>query len=60
MRERYNGPYAEKARPLTEQSVNTRAMIRIDPVRVRSWDHRKFGLAPMPVSGSTVSGATAG
>jgi PPOX class probable F420-dependent enzyme len=60
MWERYNGPYTKEARPLIEESVKKRAMIRIDPVRMRSWDHRTLGLAPTPVSGSTVSGATVG
>jgi PPOX class probable F420-dependent enzyme len=51
--ERYERPYTEEMRPLVEQMMNKRIVIRIDPVRVRSWDHRKLGLAAMPVAGST-------
>jgi PPOX class probable F420-dependent enzyme len=51
--ERYQGPYTEEARPLVEMMMNKRIVIRVDPVRVRSWDHRKLGLDPMPVAGST-------
>jgi PPOX class probable F420-dependent enzyme len=51
--ERYQGPYAEEMRPFVEQMMNKRVVIRIDPIRVRSWDHRKLGLAAMPVAGST-------
>ena len=51
--ERYQGPYSEEARPLVEMMMNKRVVVRIDPHRVRSWDHRKLGLDPMPVAGST-------
>jgi PPOX class probable F420-dependent enzyme len=51
--ERYQGPYSEEMRPLLEQMMNKRVVIRVDPVRVRSWDHRKLGLPAMPVAGST-------
>jgi PPOX class probable F420-dependent enzyme len=51
--ERYQGPYTEEMRPLVESMMNKRVVIRIDPSRVRSWDHRKLGLAPLPVAGST-------
>jgi hypothetical protein len=33
--------------------MNRRVVIEIAPVRVRSWDHRKLGIGPMPVAGST-------
>jgi len=46
-------------RPLVQQMMNKRVVIRIDPVRVRSWDHRKLGLAPMTVAGSTAQYLTA-
>ena len=52
--ERYQGTYTEELRPLVEQMMNKRVVVRIDPVRVRSWDHRKLGLAALPVAGSTV------
>jgi PPOX class probable F420-dependent enzyme len=55
--ERYNGPYTSEVRPLIEAAMNKRVVVRVDPVRVRSWDHRKLGLAPMPVSGTTLATA---
>lgn len=51
--ERYTGPYTEEARPLVEYMLNKRVAVRLDPERVRSWDHRKLGLDPMPVGGTT-------
>jgi PPOX class probable F420-dependent enzyme len=54
--ERYQGLYSEEMRPFVEQMMNKRVVIRIDPARVRSWDHRKLGLAAMPVAGSTAGG----
>ena len=51
--ERYQGPYSEDMRPFVELMMNKRAVVRIDPVRVRSWDHRKLGIDPMPLAGST-------
>jgi PPOX class probable F420-dependent enzyme len=51
--ERYQGAYSAEMRPLVEQMMNKRIVIRVDPVRVRSWDHRKLGLAALPVAGST-------
>jgi PPOX class probable F420-dependent enzyme len=51
--ERYQGPYTEQARPLVEVMMHKRIVVKIVPARVRSWDHRKLGLAAMPVAGST-------
>jgi PPOX class probable F420-dependent enzyme len=51
--ERYQAPYSEEMRPVVETMMHKRVVVRIDPVRVRSWDHRKLGLAPLPVGGST-------
>lgn len=51
--ERYQGPYTEEMRPLVEQMMNKRVVVWIDPLRVRSWDHRKLGLAALPVAGTT-------
>ena len=51
--ERYERAYTDEMRPMLEQMMNRRVVIRIDPVRVRSWDHRKLGLPAMPVAGST-------
>jgi PPOX class probable F420-dependent enzyme len=51
--ERYNGLYTEADRPRLEAMLNKRVIARVEPVRVRSWDHRKLGLPAMPVSGTT-------
>jgi len=53
--ERYQGPYTEQMRPFVEQIMNKRVVVRVDPLRVRSWDHRKLGLPEMPVAGSTAA-----
>ena len=53
--ERYQGPYTEQMRPFVEQMMNKRVVVRVDPLRVRSWDHRKLGLPEMPVAGSTAT-----
>jgi PPOX class probable F420-dependent enzyme len=51
--ERYQGPYTEEMRPFVEGMMNKRIVVRVDPVRVRSWDHRKLGMGELPVAGST-------
>jgi PPOX class probable F420-dependent enzyme len=51
--ERYQGPYTAEMRPFVEVMMNKRVVVRIDPLRVRSWDHRKLGLSAMPIAGST-------
>jgi PPOX class probable F420-dependent enzyme len=51
--ERYNGPYTEEVRPFVELMLHKRTAVRVEPVRVRSWDHRKLGLDPIPLGGST-------
>ena len=51
--ERYQGAYTEEMRQFVEQMMNKRVVILVDPVRVRSWDHRKLGLPALPVAGST-------
>ena len=51
--ERYNGPYSEEMRPAVEMMMHKRAIVRVDPVRVRSWDHRKLGMGAMTPAGST-------
>jgi hypothetical protein len=35
--------------------MNKRIVVRVDPVRVRSWDHRKLGLPPIPLGGTTAA-----
>jgi PPOX class probable F420-dependent enzyme len=51
--ERYQGVYSEEAHALVEAMMNKRIVVRVDPVRVRSWDHRKLGLDALPPAGST-------
>ena len=51
--ERYQGAYTGEMRPFVERMMNKRVVIRIEPARVRSWDHRKLGLPALPVAGST-------
>jgi hypothetical protein len=51
--ERYNGPYSEEVRPLVEFMLNKRVAVRIKAERTRSWDHRKLGLDPIPLGGTT-------
>ncbi len=51
--ERYNGPYTEDVKPLVEFMLQKRIAVRLDVDRVRSWDHRKLGMDPIPLGGST-------
>lgn len=51
--ERYNGEYTEEVKPLVEFMLHKRVAVRVAVDRVRSWDHRKLGLDPIPLGGST-------
>ena len=51
--ERYTGPYTEEMRPFVEMMLNKRLVVRVEPDRVRSWDHRKLGMDPTPLGGTT-------
>jgi PPOX class probable F420-dependent enzyme len=51
--ERYSGPYTEEARPLVEYMLKKRVAIKVEVERTRSWDHRKLGMDPVPLGGST-------
>src|SRR4249919_846982 len=51
--ERYNGPYNEEMKPFVEFMLNKRVAVRFDVERTRSWDHRKLGMDPLPLGGST-------
>jgi len=51
--ERYQGGFSEEVRPFVEAMMNNRVVVRVEPTRVRSWDHRKLGLPEMPLAGST-------
>jgi PPOX class probable F420-dependent enzyme len=53
--ERYNGPYTDDLRPAVDMMMNKRVAVRIAADRVRSWDHHKLGLPPMPLAGSTAN-----
>ena len=55
--ERYNGPYTEEMQPLVELMLHKRVAVRFDPERTRSWDHRKLGLDPIPLGGTTAPAA---
>ena len=51
--ERYTGPYTDEMKPFVELMLNKRVAVRLDVARTRSWDHRKLGMDPMPVGGTT-------
>lgn len=51
--ERYTGPYTDEAKPAVDMMMTKRIAIRLAVKRVRSWDHRKLGMPPMPLAGST-------
>ena len=51
--ERYTGPYSEEVKPFVELMLNKRVAVRLDVERTRSWDHRKLGMDPIPVGGTT-------
>ena len=51
--ERYNGPYTDEVKPLVEFMLHKRIAVRIDVDRVRSWDHRKLGMDPIELGGTT-------
>jgi PPOX class probable F420-dependent enzyme len=53
--ERYTGPYTEEMKPFVEVMLNKRVAVRVDVDRVRSWDHRKLGMAAMPLAGTTAA-----
>ncbi len=51
--ERYSGPYTDEVRPLVELMLQKRVAVRVDVDRVRSWDHRKLGMDPIALDGTT-------
>ena len=53
--ERYTGPYTEEMKPFVEIMLNKRVAVRVDVERIRSWDHRKLGMDPMPLGGTTAA-----
>ena len=53
--ERYHGPYTDEVKPFVEYMLHKRVAVRLDVQRTRSWDHRKLGLEPTPLGGSTAA-----
>jgi len=51
--ERYNAPYTDELKPFVEFMAHNRVVVRLDADRVRSWDHRKLGLDPIELGGTT-------
>ncbi|WP_205472467.1 pyridoxamine 5'-phosphate oxidase family protein [Nocardioides sp. SYSU D00038] len=51
--ERYNAPYTEELKPFVELMAHNRVVVRLEADRVRSWDHRKLGLDPIDLGGTT-------
>ena len=51
--ERYNAPYTEELKPFVELMAKNRVVVRLDAERTRSWDHRKLGLDPLDLGGTT-------
>jgi PPOX class probable F420-dependent enzyme len=51
--ERYTGPYTEEVKPAVDMMMNKRVAVRLVVNRIRSWDHPKLGMPPMPLAGST-------
>jgi PPOX class probable F420-dependent enzyme len=51
--ERYTGPYTDEAKPAVDMMMNKRVAVRLAVKRIRSWDHSKLGMPPMPLAGST-------
>jgi len=51
--ERYNAPYTDELKPFVELMAHNRVAVRLDVARVRSWDHRKLGMDPIELGGTT-------
>jgi PPOX class probable F420-dependent enzyme len=58
--ERYTGPYTDEAKPLVELMLHKRVAVRVDVDRIRSWDHHKLGMDPIPLGGTTAEFLAAG
>jgi PPOX class probable F420-dependent enzyme len=56
--ERYYGPYTPDQRSAVDGLMHNRVAVRVVADRTRSWDHRKLGLPPMPVTGTTAQYVT--
>jgi PPOX class probable F420-dependent enzyme len=53
--ERYNGEYTDEVKPLVEFMLHKRIVVRTVVDRIRSWDHTKLGMDPVPIAGSTAA-----
>lgn len=53
--ERYNAPYTEELKPFVELMARNRVVVRLDAERSRTWDHRKLGMDPIELGGSTAA-----
>ncbi len=53
--ERYNGPYSDEVKPLIELMLHNRVVVKIEADRIRSWDHRKLGMEPIELGGTTAA-----
>lgn len=53
--ERYTGPYSDEMKPFVELMLHKRVAVRLDVERVRSWDHAKLGMDPVPLGGTTAA-----
>jgi len=42
--ERYVAPYNDDLRPAVEAMLHKRVAVKVNPIRISSWDHRKLGL----------------
>lgn len=51
--ERYTGPYTDESKPILEAMIRNRVAVRVDVDKVASWDHRKLGMAPTALGGTT-------
>ena len=51
--ERYTAPYTEEMRPVVEYMMNKRIVVVVEPLRTRSWDHRKLRIDTEPASAPT-------
>ena len=51
--ERYQGAYSEEFKPFVEAMLHKRVAVRLDVERTRSWDHRKLGMRPTEIGGTT-------
>ena len=49
--ERNTGPYSPRSLGAVQAMMNKRIVVRVVPQRIRSWDHRKLGMAGSVESG---------